>query len=99
LLYVGIIQPALNPVEGVCNPLLTQGRCWWNYTWEINYKEFLNRHYIISNYFLTIICLYVYVRVCCSHITLILLLGMLLFFIFHVKYFSIIIILLYFVPI
>ena len=27
LLYVGIIQPALNPVEGVCNPMLTQGRC------------------------------------------------------------------------
>jgi hypothetical protein len=27
LLYVGIIQPALNPVEGVCNPILTQGRC------------------------------------------------------------------------
>ena len=27
LLFVAIIQPALNPVEGMCNPLLTQGRC------------------------------------------------------------------------
>ena len=27
LVYVGLVQPAMNPVEGVCNPLLTQGRC------------------------------------------------------------------------
>lgn len=27
LLWIGIIKPALNPVEGMCNPLLTQGRC------------------------------------------------------------------------
>merc|ERR1711871_603770 len=27
LVYVGLVQPAMNPVEGLCNPLLTQGRC------------------------------------------------------------------------